>query len=48
VLIVRAEKTRALAARQLKETVLAAGGDILGFVFTFRGYYIPEALYKWL
>ena len=48
VLVVRAEKTRALAARQLKETVLAAGGDILGFVFTFRGYYIPEALYRWL
>ena len=48
VLVVRAEKTRAPAARQLKETVLAAGGDILGFVFTFRGYYIPEKLYRWL
>ena len=48
ILMVRAERTRALAARQLKETVLGAGGDILGFVFTHRGYYVPEALYRWL
>jgi hypothetical protein len=48
VLMVRAERTRSPAARQLKETVLAAGGDILGFVFTHRGYYVPEVLYRWL
>jgi uncharacterized protein involved in exopolysaccharide biosynthesis len=48
ILIVRAEKTRLPAVRQLKEIILASGGNILGFVFTFRDYYIPERLYKWL
>jgi cellulose biosynthesis protein BcsQ len=48
ILLVRAEKTRLPAVRQLKEIILASGGNILGFVFTFRDYYIPERLYKWL
>jgi uncharacterized protein involved in exopolysaccharide biosynthesis len=48
ILLVRAGKTRVPAVRRLKETILSAGGDILGFVFTSRGYYIPEALYRWL
>ncbi len=48
ILLVRAEKTRLPAVRQLKEIILASGGNILGFVFTFRDYYIPERLYRWL
>lgn len=48
ILLVRAEATRAPAMLRTREAVLAAGGDILGFVFTGRRHHLPEALYRWL
>ncbi|WP_165799638.1 GumC family protein [Sphingomonas oleivorans] len=47
-LIVRAERTRAPAIQQLRDTILAAGGDLLGFVYTGRKYHIPGRIYRWL
>jgi hypothetical protein len=47
IVIVRAEKTRAPAAKQVVETVLESGGDLLGVVFADRRYYVPEAVYRW-
>lgn len=48
VLVVTAEATRAPVARRIGETVLASGGDLLGFVFVGRRRHVPEALYRWL
>lgn len=48
VLVVRAEQTRGPAAAQIRDIILRAGGDLLGFVFTGRRYYIPKAVYRWL
>lgn len=48
VLVVRAEQTRGPAVAQIRDIVLRAGGDLLGFVFTGRRYYIPKAVYRWL
>ncbi len=47
-IVVEAEVTRAPAARALVETVLASGGDLLGFVFARRRFHIPGGLMKWL
>ncbi|MBK1663490.1 lipopolysaccharide biosynthesis protein [Rhodospirillum rubrum] len=46
--IVRAAATRLPAALNLKETILSAGGDILGAVLTERRYYIPKGILRWL
>lgn len=46
--VVRSEKTRAPVIRQLVETVLDSGGDMLGVVYTGRRYYVPEFMYQWL
>jgi uncharacterized protein involved in exopolysaccharide biosynthesis len=48
VMRVGAERTRGPVALKMRETVLAAGGDLLGFVFTGRRKHIPEAIYRWL
>lgn len=48
VMLVAAERTRGPVALKMRETVLAAGGDLLGFVFTGRRKHIPEAIYRWL
>jgi len=48
VVVIEAEATRAVAARTLIETVLASGGDLLGFVFAQRRFHIPRVLMKWL
>lgn len=45
---VEAEVTRSAAAEALVETVLASGGDILGFVFSHRRLHIPKVLMRWL
>lgn len=47
-LIVTAEVTRGPVAARMRDTVLSAGGDLLGFLFTQRRQYIPEAIYRWL
>jgi succinoglycan biosynthesis transport protein ExoP len=48
VMLVAAERTRGPVASKMREAVLAAGGDLLGFVFTGRRKHIPEAIYRWL
>jgi hypothetical protein len=47
-LLIDAEGTRAATARRMRDVVLAAGGDLLGFVFTSRRRLVPETLLKWL
>ncbi|HEY1720274.1 MAG TPA: Wzz/FepE/Etk N-terminal domain-containing protein [Magnetospirillaceae bacterium] len=46
--VLRAEHTRVPAAQQLRDIILGSGGDLLGFVFTMRRYYVPKVVYKWL
>jgi uncharacterized protein involved in exopolysaccharide biosynthesis len=48
ILVVDAGKTREPIARRMRDVVLGAGGDLLGFVFTSRQYYVPKAIYRWL
>lgn len=48
VLLIKAEATRGPAALWTRDSVLEAGGDILGFVMTGRQYHIPSRVYKWL
>ena len=47
-LLIDAESTRKAAAHRMREVVLGAGGDLLGFVFTSRRHFIPERILKWL
>jgi hypothetical protein len=47
-ILVRAERSKAPVLRHLKEVILASGGDLLGFIYTHRRFYIPEQVYKWL
>jgi uncharacterized protein involved in exopolysaccharide biosynthesis/Mrp family chromosome partitioning ATPase len=46
--VLRAEHTRVPAAQQLRDIILGSGGDLLGFVFTMRRYYVPKKVYRWL
>ncbi len=48
IVVLRAGQTRAPAAEQLTETLLSAGGDLLGFVMTGRRFYIPASIMRWL
>lgn len=48
ILMIRSEQTRAPVAKRMREVVLAAGGDLLAFVFTERRHHIPKAIYRWL
>ncbi|MCR5876633.1 hypothetical protein LRS10_22260 [Phenylobacterium sp. J426] len=47
-LVLRAESTRVLSARRLKEIVEGAGGVFLGLVFLDRRFHIPPWLYRWI
>lgn len=47
-LVIRSEHTRAPVAGQLRDVILSAGGNLLGFAYTWRKYHIPAAIYKWL
>ncbi len=47
-LMITAEVTRGPVAARMRDTVLSAGGDLLGFLFIQRRRYIPEAIYRWL
>jgi uncharacterized protein involved in exopolysaccharide biosynthesis len=45
-LVLRAEHSRAAAAAQLCENILSSGGNMLGFMFVGRKYYVPQWLYR--
>jgi receptor protein-tyrosine kinase len=46
VLVLSAQRTRRIAARNLKEAMEAAQARILGTVFTDRDFPLPESLYR--
>lgn len=46
VLVVEAEKTRAVVAKNVRDLILMREGNLLGMVFTKRKLYIPDFLYK--
>jgi uncharacterized protein involved in exopolysaccharide biosynthesis/Mrp family chromosome partitioning ATPase len=45
-LVLRAEHSRAAAAAQLCENILSTGGNMLGFMFVGRKFYVPQWLYR--
>ncbi len=48
VLVVEAEKTRAVVANHVKKQILMRNGNLLGFVLTKQKLHIPKLLYKFL
>jgi hypothetical protein len=46
-LVVVGERSREPAVAWLRDVVLEAGGNLLGFVFTSRKLYLPRWLYRW-
>lgn len=48
IILVRAEETRLPAALNLKDTILEAGGDLLGVIVTGRRFHIPRGILRWL
>lgn len=46
VLVVEAEKTRAVVAKNVRDLILMREGNLLGMVFTKRKLYIPDFLYR--
>lgn len=46
-IVIRAERSRALSVKHLRDAILDAGGAIAGFAMTGRKYYLPEWIYKW-
>jgi uncharacterized protein involved in exopolysaccharide biosynthesis len=46
-LVVVGERSREPAIAWLRDVVLEAGGNLLGFVFTSRKLYLPRWLYRW-
>jgi uncharacterized protein involved in exopolysaccharide biosynthesis len=48
VVILRAEHTRAPAVSRLRDAIRIAGGNMLGFVFVGRKYYVPAWLMRWV
>lgn len=46
-IVIRAERSRALSVLRLRDAILDAGGGLAGFVMTGRKYYLPEWIYKW-
>jgi hypothetical protein len=46
--ILRAEHTRGPVALRLRDAVQTAGGNVLGFVFVGRKYYVPGWLLRWI
>ena len=48
VLVVEAEKTRAVVASHVKKQILMREGNLLGIVFTKQKFHIPKFLYKFL
>lgn len=46
--ILRAEHTRGPVALRLRDAIHSAGGNMLGFVFVGRKYYVPAWLFRWI
>ena len=46
VLIIRAEGARPAVAVRYRDAILKAGGNLAGFVFVGRRFYIPRWLYR--
>jgi hypothetical protein len=46
--IVRAEHTRGPVVLSLRDAILTAGGNMLGFIFVGRKYYLPSWLLRWV
>jgi uncharacterized protein involved in exopolysaccharide biosynthesis len=45
-LVLHAERTRGPAAARFREMILEAGGNLAGFVFVDRKFYVPRWLYR--
>ncbi len=48
VVVLRAEHSRSPVVMHLRDMILAGGGNILGFIFVDRKYYVPTWLYRWI
>ena len=48
VLVIAAEKTRAVVARNVKKHILMRKGNLLGIVCTKRKFHVPEFIHKFL
>ena len=48
IMIVRAEQTRGAVATRLCDILRTGGGNLLGFIFDGRKYYVPDWLYRWV
>jgi uncharacterized protein involved in exopolysaccharide biosynthesis len=46
--ILRAEHTRAPVVSRLHDSIRTAGGNVLGFVFVGRKYYLPGWMLRWV
>ena len=46
ILVLYAEKTRSAVADRLREVTLEAGGNLAGFIFVGRRFYVPRWLYR--
>ena len=46
ILVLVAERTRVMSAVRLRDALLEAGGNLLGFVLSGRRYYVPKAIYR--
>ncbi|HTI84900.1 MAG TPA: hypothetical protein VL614_30980 [Acetobacteraceae bacterium] len=47
IVIVRAERTRGAVVTRLCDVIRSGGGNLLGFIFDGRKYYVPSWLYRW-
>jgi len=48
VVVLHAEHSRSPVVVRLRDMILAGGGNILGFIFVDRKYYVPTWLYRWI
>ncbi|HSZ89494.1 MAG TPA: Wzz/FepE/Etk N-terminal domain-containing protein [Acetobacteraceae bacterium] len=48
IVILRAEQTRGPVAQRLRDAILTTGGNMLGFIFVNRKYYVPAWLLRWV
>lgn len=48
IIIVRAERARRAVVTRLCDVIRSGGGNLLGFIFDGRKYYVPNWLYRWV
>jgi hypothetical protein len=46
IIVLHAETTRRAIASRFREMILEAGGNMAGFLFVGRKYYVPQWLYR--